>query len=312
MPASARLVLNPAAGRGRGARHRAALGRIARRHGVEVEESAGGADLTRLARQAVAAGCERLLAAGGDGTYHHVAQGLAGTPCALVPIALGTGNDLARELGLPLAAESAIAVGLEAPLAAMDLGRSGGRYFCGVAGSGVDSETAERSQRVRRLRGPLVYVWTVLVVLARFRPPRLELEVNGERSAGRVMMVALANTRYFGGGMKIAPDADRADGLFDIVRIGEISRPAFLGIFPRVYRGRHAGHPACTTVRAPSARIRFDREMACWGDGERLSVVDREGLLVEIVPGALRVPQLARASPRRRDRNVSFHRGALP
>ena len=287
----ARILLNPAAGRGRGARWRARLAVVARRHSIDLVESEAATDLTTIARRSAAEGIERLLVAGGDGTYHFAAQGLARSACALVPVALGTGNDLARELGLPLAAEAAIAVGLEAPLESMDLGRIGERWFCGVAGSGIDSESAEYSLRVRRLRGPLVYVFAVLVVLSRFRPPRLTLEIDGVRSEGRVMLVAFANTRYFGGGMKIAPGADRVDGRLDIVRIAEVSRPAFLTLFPRVYRGRHVGHPACSTHRAARAKVCFDRPMACWGDGERLARVDSDGLEVEVVAAALRVPR---------------------
>jgi diacylglycerol kinase (ATP) len=307
---NARILLNPAAGRGRGARRRAALEKLARRHALPLLVSAGPDDLVALARRCAAEGCERLLVAGGDGTYHHAAQGLAGTDCALVPVALGTGNDLARELGLPLDAGRAVELGLEAPLERMDLGRAGERYFCGVAGSGLDSEVAEYSRAIRRLRGPLVYVWAVLVVLARFAPPDMRLEIDGERLDGRVMLAAFANTRFFGGGMKIAPGAERSDGRLDVVVVRELSRAGFLAIFPRVYRGTHTGHPRCRVVRAARCRVAFDREMSCWGDGERLAPVGPEGLLIDLVPGALRVPRVGLASRSDRDRNVTLFKGA--
>jgi diacylglycerol kinase (ATP) len=294
----ARLVLNPRAGRGRGARARGEIQAIAKRLGVEVVVPEGVEALRAATRAAVAEGCERLLVAGGDGTYHQAAQELARSGCGLVPIGVGTGNDLARELGLPLAPAAAIPLGLEAPLAPMDLGRAGDRWFCGVAGSGIDSETAEYSLNVRRLRGPLVYVWSVVVVLRRFRAPWVEVEIEGrgETRSGRVMMIALANTRYFGGGMKIAPMADRGDGHLDLVRLEAVSRLAFLRLFPRVYRGRHVGHGACRFERVERVRIRFDREMALWGDGERLARVDGRGLEVGVERGALLVPETGLAS----------------
>jgi diacylglycerol kinase (ATP) len=284
----ARILLNPAAGRGRGARRAAELERIARRRGVEVVRSASGEDLRSIAARSAAEGCERLLVAGGDGSYHHAAQGLARTECALVPLPLGTGNDLARELGVPFELARAIAIGLDAPLSAMDLGRIGERYFCGVAGSGIDSAAAEYSLSVKRLRGPLVYVWSVLVVIARFRAPRIELELDGRSSAGAALLVAFANTRCFGGGMRIAPNADRADGLFDVVRVGDIPRHTFLSVFPRVYFGRHLGHPACTVERAARAVVRFDRAVSIWGDGERLASGGPEPVTLEVAAGALR------------------------
>ena len=84
--------------------------------------------------------------------------------------------------------------------------------------------------------------------------------------------------------------AERDDGRFELVRIDAVSRLAFLTIFPRVYRGRHLGHPACRYERVQRVRIRFDREMALWGDGERLARVDASGLAIEVVRAALRVP----------------------
>ena len=291
-----RFLLNPAAGRGRGARQRENLAALARRFDLELVVSGTAEELPAIARESAAGGCRRLFVGGGDGTWHFAAQGLAGSECALVPVPLGTGNDLARELGLPLDAERAIEAGLAAPIDRMDLGRIGDRYFCGVAGSGMDSEVAEQSRSIRRLRGPLVYVWSVVVVLARFRAPLLNLEVDDEELVGPVMLVACANTRYFGGGMRIAPDARRDDGRLDIVVVRGISRRRFLAMFPSVYRGRHLGHPACSVRRAASARFALDRPMGCWGDGEWLAEVGPAGVTVELVPRALAVPKIFSAT----------------
>ncbi|MGE0641169.1 MAG: diacylglycerol kinase family protein [Thermoanaerobaculia bacterium] len=287
-----RVLLNPQAGRGKGRSHAERLRALARRHDLEFEIPASGAELAARARQSAAEGCPKLLVAGGDGSYHCAVQGLAGSDCALVPIALGTGNDLARELGLPLAIERAVELGVAAPVDRMDLGRVGENYFCGVAGTGIDSEAAEYSRSIRRLRGPLVYVWSVVAVLARFAAPELRLELPDETIRDRVMLSAFANTRYFGGGMKIAPGADRADGLFDVVLVRRISRLRLLTIFPRVYRGTHLAHSACEIRRAARLRYSLDRPMACWGDGERLAGVGPQGVELEIVPGALAVPRL--------------------
>ena len=165
-----RLLLNPASGRGRGARARSALEALCRRHAVELEETSAAEDLARRARRAAEEGIERLLVGGGDGTWHWAAQGLAGGETALAPIPLGTGNDLARELGFPLEAESAFAAALAGSRDRIDLGRidlgptdsrkAEERYFCGVAGVGFDAAVAQYARtRVKLLRGPLVYAW---------------------------------------------------------------------------------------------------------------------------------------------------------
>lgn len=289
---NARMLLNPAAGRGRGRRSLAAIAAAARRHAIELEVPESPAALAECARRAAAEGVERLLVGGGDGTWHQAARALAGSDCALAPIALGTGNDLARELGFALDPAVAIAQAVAAPLARIDLGRAGGGIFCGVAGSGFDSECAEYSKRVRRLRGPLVYTWSVIRVLAGFVPLRATLDHDGGRFAGEVMFISLANTRWFGGGMQIAPQAEAADGLLDVVIVRRVSRVRLLAVFPRVYSGSHLSHPAISTLRTRRVRLGFDRASMLYGDGEAIVAVPREeegGLEVRLDPRALAV-----------------------
>ena len=289
---NARMLLNPAAGRGRGRRSLAAIAAAARRHAIALEVPESPAALAECARRAAADGVERLLVGGGDGTWHQAARALAGSDCALAPIALGTGNDLARELGFALDPAVAMAQAVAAPLARIDLGRAGGGIFCGVAGSGFDSECAEYSKRVRRLRGPLVYTWSVIRVLAGFVPLRATLDHDGGRFAGEVMFISLANTRWFGGGMQIAPQAEAADGLLDVVIVRRVSRVRLLAVFPRVYSGSHLSHPAISTLRTRRVRLGFDRASMLYGDGEAIVAVPREeegGLEVRLDPRALAV-----------------------
>jgi hypothetical protein len=182
------VSLNPASVGGAPALARSPL---CRRHGLALEESGAAEELARRARRAVEEGVERLLVAGGDGSWHWAAQGLAGGGTALAPIPLGTGNDLARELGYPLDPECAFAAALDGARDRIDLGRidpgpERARYFCGVAGVGFDAAVAEYARtRVRWLRGPLVYAWATLASLAPFRPPRATLEVAGGGSKAR-------------------------------------------------------------------------------------------------------------------------------
>ncbi|MEO7795733.1 MAG: diacylglycerol kinase family protein [Thermoanaerobaculia bacterium] len=289
---NARMLLNPAAGRGRGRRSLAAVAAMARRHGLEIEVPGSPAELTAAARRAAAEGIERLLVGGGDGTWHHAARGLAGSECALAPIALGTGNDLARELGFSLDPATAIAQGVEGSLDRIDLGRAGNGIFCGVAGAGFDSQCAEYAKTIRRLRGPLVYVWSVLRVLARFQPLAATLDYDGGRFEGEVMFISLANTRWFGGGMLIAPAAVATDGELDIVIVRRISRLRLLAVFPRVYFGRHNSHPAVSTLRSRRARLVFDRPATLYGDGEAVAEIPEDaagGLEISLDPRGLAV-----------------------
>jgi len=290
-----RLLLNPASGRRRGARHRERLRALAAAHGVAFEESADAADLASRARRAAEAGVERLLVAGGDGTWHWAAQGLAGGATALAPIPLGTGNDLARELGYPLTPEHAFAAALAGAPERIDLGRIGERLFCGVAGVGFDAAVAEHARtRVRRLRGPAVYAWATLATLARFRPPQLELVLPGETLRDRVWFVAFANTSHYGGGMRIAPGADPADGRLDVLIARRTSRLALLALFPRVYRGRHLGHPAVTLRRVERATLGVAPPQPINADGEGLGDTGEGPLEIGVLPAALAVVRAAK------------------
>jgi len=286
---NARILLNPASGRRRGARWRERLEALGRSAGVEVVVTESPDDLVERARRAAADGIERLLVAGGDGTYHLAAQGLARSDTALAPIALGTGNDLARELRLSLDPARAVAQALEGPIDRIDLGRIDGRYFCGVAGIGFDAAVAERARRVRWLRGPAVYAFATLACLARYAAPRIRLETESGTLEGRAFFVVFANTGHYGGGMRIAPDADPADGLLDVVWVDRVSKWELLRLFPRVYRGGHVGHPAVRITRTAGARLQVDRSQFVNADGEGLGTVDESGLEVGLERLALAV-----------------------
>jgi len=286
-----KVLLNPGAGRGRGARLRERVATLARRAAIPMEESADAADLATRAARAAADGVERLIVAGGDGTWHHAARGLAGSATALAPLPAGTGNDLARSLGFPLALGPAFAAALELPLARIDLGDVDGLPYCGVAGAGFDGAVAEYARtRVRRLRGPTVYTWATLATLATFRPPRATIELAaGARLEEDVYFVAFANTPFFGGGMRVAPAADPGDGALEMVVVRRISKLRLLALFPRVYLGRHVGHAACRIERVAGARLAFDRPQAVVGDGERIGTAGPAGVGFSLRPQGLAV-----------------------
>lgn len=285
-----RFLVNPSAGRGAGAAHLARLRVLASGLGAGLVTSKSAADLREQARRASADGVERLLVAGGDGTMHHAVQGLAGTGCALGVVPLGSGNDLAATLGMPRDLEAAVRRAATGPGRRMDLVRMGEVVSANYMGVGFDSEVTRFANQVKNLRGPLIYVYAVLHTLVTFRPPAMRVEHDGGVFEGRAMFAVAANLPRFGGGMKIAPDARIDDGLIDLVLVREVSRAELLRIFPKVYTGRHVGHPAVSIVRTRRAAITLDREMTIYGGGEPLRpVVPGEATEIEVVPGGLAV-----------------------
>lgn len=285
-----RFLVNPAAGGGKARRALEVLSRAAGELGAPLHTSHDLEDLVASSRQAAADGVERLLVAGGDGTFHHVAQGVAGTDCALGLIPLGRGNDLAGTLDVEGDLEKAIETAVTSPISRFDLGRVESWVFNGYCGLGFDSAAARRAHRGSRVfRGPLAYPAAVLGTLASFRAPVVVVEHDEGVFEGRAMFVTVCNCPRFGGGMMIAPEARMDDGLFDLVIVEEVSKLNLLRVFPRVYKGTHQGHPAIRIIRTRSATIRVDPPQWLFSDGEPVREVRDEAIQAEIWPGALRV-----------------------
>lgn len=307
-PVTARVLVNPAAGRGAARRALPELARWVEERAdprLDLVVTRDREELTAQAARAVEQGVERLLVAGGDGTLHHVLGPLAGARTALAVLPVGSGNDLAATLGMPRRLPEAFGRALAGPVRSIDLGRvrrpdgSEARFFAGVAGVGFDSEVGrtiletEASPRGlgRFVRGSALYVYGVVRTLGSFRPPRLSLVYEGGGWEGEAMLVAFGNTHRFGGGMRIAPEAVPDDGLLDVVVVRRIPKATLLRVFPRVYRGTHLGHPAVETFRTREVVVNVDRGMRVLGDGELMQEVGggRGEVVVEVVPGALRV-----------------------
>ncbi|WP_221351438.1 diacylglycerol kinase [Streptomyces beigongshangae] len=287
------LFVNPAAGRGRGARAARPAASALRAAGFRVRTVLGGnaqEALTR-ARRAVEAGTGALVAVGGDGMAHLALQAVAGTRTPLGLVAVGTGNDFARTLGLPVrdpAAAGRVVAGVlkGAGPRDIDLGRVGGTWFGTVLASGFDSRVNDRGNRMRWPGGRFRYDLAMLAELAALRPLRYRITLDdGPAREVEATLVAVGNGSSYGGGMRICADADPTDGLFDVTVVGACSRTTLLRVFPRVYRGTHLNHPVVTVHRA--ARVELAAEgVTGYADGEPLGPLP---LTARCVPAAVRV-----------------------
>ena len=264
------LLVNPAAGRGRGARIGPVAVRELRRLGLTVRELIAGdaVEASSLARAAVAAGCGALVVCGGDGVVSLGLDAVAGTAVSFGVVPAGSGNDFARALGLPVgdvaAALSVVAAGRTR---SMDLGRAGGRWFGGVLAAGFDSRVNDRMNRMRWPRGRTRYHAAIVAELARFRPLLFTLDIDGERRELDAMLVAVGNGSSYGGGMRICPDASLVDGLLDVTVVTRISRAKLVRLFPSVYPGDHVHRPEVLTFRCRSITVSCPG-VAAYADGE--------------------------------------------
>jgi len=257
------------------------------------------AQLDRVARRAVDARPDALVVVGGDGMVSLGVNLLAETTVPLGIIPSGTGNDMARGLGLPVgdtdAAIEALVEALARPARAIDAGRirhtddASGEprltWFACVLSAGFDAIVNERANNLRRPRGKSRYLVALAIELARLRPIRYRLVLDGVETVTDAALIAVGNNQSIGGGMRVTPDAVVDDGLFDVLVVTPLSRIAFLRVFPRVFAGTHLTDPRVTVHRARSVRIEAE-SVAAYADGERISMLPVD---IDIVPGALRV-----------------------
>jgi YegS/Rv2252/BmrU family lipid kinase len=288
MPRRVSLIVNPSAGNGRAARllprAEAALGRLEVDFHVESTTSIDHA--RELGRAALAAG-EAAVALSGDGLIGAVAGVLADTAGVLGVLPGGRGNDFARVLGIPHDIEAACAVVASGAQRRVDVGDVDGRSFIGVASVGCDSEANRIANQARLIRGNLVYAYGGLRALATWTPARFTLDLDGGRRitfAG--YSVAAANSRAYGGGMLIAPEAELDDGMLDLVCSGQATKRRALLNLAKVFRGRHVEAPWVHVLRSREVTISCDRPFTMFADGDPIGELP---LTVRARPRALQV-----------------------
>ena len=295
------ILLNDAAGRGSARRKHALIRALAAEVGIEVKVAPSPNLINRLASLAACAGCDRVIAAGGDGTVHHVLNGLVDTRAALGIIPAGSGNDLAVNLGIPGDTRAAFRFALTAPARNIDLCRidhgpnrrllrkknNFPSHFACIASFGIDSHANRVANQHRGpFRGTALYVWSLLVALAQFRPPDVTVIHDGGEYRGQIMLLAAANAASYGGGLRIAPAASVADGFIDLVAVRKMSRLRLLWHFPKIFRGSHVAVDEVTCIRSRRLHIDADRPLDIFADGE---FAGQTPASIELLPGALRV-----------------------
>ena len=287
------LIINPTADKRRGAALGAEVAARLLAEGHEVLDLSGetAASARQHAQAGIASGLDVLAVTGGDGTVNLGVNLCAGTDTILAIVAAGTGNDIARSLQLPVHdAKAAAEVIASGRVRAIDAGRhidaSGvSHWFAGVLGTGFDSMVNERANTWPWPRGRMRYNLAIARELPVFRPIPYVVEVEGVRHSTQAMLVAVGNGPSYGGGMMVCPDASFEDGMFDILVVHQISTLEFLKVFPKVFSGKHIGHPAVQILRGREVRLEASGIIG-YADGERFASLP---MTCQVVPAALNV-----------------------
>jgi YegS/Rv2252/BmrU family lipid kinase len=239
-----------------------------------------------LAREAAARG-EVPVTLSGDGLIGAVAGALRDVPDAVLGVLPGgRGNDFARVAGIPRDPVAAVAVlvdGVERPV---DLGEVDGRPFIGIASLGFDSEANRRANDAPARLGPLVYAYGALGALVTWRHAAFTVTVDGEERSFEGWSVAAANSKAYGGGMFLAPDASFADGALDVVLSRASSKAHFLRMLPRVFKGTHVADPQVEVLRGAVVRVAADRPFTVYADGDPIGELPAT---IRCMPAAVRV-----------------------
>jgi YegS/Rv2252/BmrU family lipid kinase len=257
----------------------------ARRIVFRVERTRGLDDGVERALRAVEAG-EIPVVLSGDGLVGAVGGALAGseTPLGIVPG--GRGNDLARVLGIPTDPEATAEMLAAGRTRRIDVGEVNDKRFLGIVSVGFDSEANRLANETHWLRGNLVYAYAGVRTLLGWRPARFTLGFGERRERVTGYSVSVANSKAFGGGMFIAPDADLEDGEFDVVIVGEVGKLRFLGNLPKVFKGTHVEEDEVRVFRTKRLELSASRPFPVYADGEHLTELPAK---LRVLPRALSV-----------------------
>ena len=298
----AKIIVNPVAGVNKSTfRKWPHIKNLLREHGLSFDyqytERAGHA--SELASAAACDGYRFLIAVGGDGTINEVANGILRSPnagtTAMGIISTGTGNDFIRSVGIPCNYAMACKHVTGERRSLIDVGvveytlngKRTSRYFINGAGVGFDAEVAEAGLGVPRFMGNTVpFVLSLLKTLPGYRNKDIRMNIDGREEKRRVLSIVVSNGAYFGGGMRIAPEAELSDRHLDVLTIGDVGKLELLQVFPRVYKGTHITHPKVRMEKAQRVTIECDRRILLQADGELLG----EGpVTFQVLPAALNV-----------------------
>jgi diacylglycerol kinase (ATP) len=248
----------------------------------------------------VRGGAELLVVVGGDGSVNEVVNGVVGSDVELAIVPRGTGWDFVRTYDIPRDLERAVEIALRGDTRTIDAGlvtyrtwagAEGRAHFANVASAGISGAIAKRAnESSKALGGKISYYWSTLAIFARWQTGEMRVSVDDEIRGGRMIDALVANGRFLGGGMKMLPEAEPDDGLFDVLLIGDITKRDLAFTLPKSYRGKHLPHPRLEVLRGRIVTVDADEPLPIELDGEQPGTTPAR---FEVVPDALRlrVPQ---------------------
>lgn len=217
---------------------------------------------------------EKIIAVGGDGTITEVAKGIMRRGYGTLGIIPGgTGNDFTKSLGIDKNTIKAIETIKKGKTMDIDIGLANGYKFLNIGSVGLDAEVTVESEKIKKyIPGRLAYIISIFVALAKFKQKHAIIEIDGKKEEKALVLFAIGNGKYYGGGLKMIPDAHLNDGLLHACIVKDISKFRILTIFPEVFKGTHLRHKKYTeTFKGKKVKIYSKEELSMNLDGETFS-----------------------------------------
>jgi YegS/Rv2252/BmrU family lipid kinase len=211
---------------------------------------------------------ETVAALSGDGLLRPLAGALRGTPAALAVIPCGRGNDLARVLGIPTDPAEAAQLAVDGPEKLLDVADVDGTPFVGIASFGFDSEANRIANEAKLVRGNAVYLYAALRALAAWKPAAFSVTIDGERHDVSGYSVAVGNSKAYGGGMIVLPEAELDDGKLDVLISTDAPKLTFLRGVVKTFKAAHVDSPHAQFLRGATIEVSSDRRFVIYGDGD--------------------------------------------
>jgi YegS/Rv2252/BmrU family lipid kinase len=278
------FIVNPKAGKGRAKSIVPLINEVCKENSVEFEikYTTAPKDGTCIARFGAESGFERIIAVGGDGTVNEVLNGMAGTSSALGVVPGGSGNDFIRTISSEKDLKKIIHVNIYGVIKAADIGKCNGQYFINIASMGCDAEVVIATEGAKKFfSGSLAYIVGVIITIFRYKGKMLKVKVDDQEFEENALLTAIANGRFYGGGMLPAPRADITDGWFDVCFIRHLPRLRMLLLFPKFMKGKHEKIKEVTFYRGKKVILSCRDEMYVNIDGE---ITKNREMEFEILP----------------------------
>lgn len=283
------VIINPAAGRGKGKKLESTVIKLLKDEFGEIEVFR--TDYPNHAQELAAQLKNKysvIIAAGGDGTVNEIVNGMIGGRAALAVVPIGSGNDFTKMLNLPKEMSEVIRIIKEDKRKKIDIGKVGDRYFPNGMGVGFDAWVVRESMKVSRLRGFLIYLYSVIKTVFLYKNQTITFTANGETTQRDVFLIAIGNGKAMGGGFFLTPQAEVDDGQLDICIIRALSKKEVLLNLPKAINGKHTELEQVEMFRTDKVVIQSEDGVAVHTDGELLGM-DLKNLEISVIPAALEV-----------------------